>query len=92
MRSIQVDDLEGMRCRCPEIKVYQCHQHKQATRKGVNKEFEGDPDAVVAAPHCTDKISRNQRQFPENVKYKSIGGAEDTYKSHFHQQDQAIEC
>ena len=87
MRGIQVYDLEGMRCRCPEIEVYQGHQHKQTPRKGVNKEFEGDADAVVAAPYGTDKISRNQRQFPKDVKHKAIISAEDTDKSHFHQQD-----
>ena len=54
------------------IKINDPKQQKQTPGQSVNKEFERDCLSAVTSPSKQDKIDRNQRQFPEYVKKKSI--------------------
>src|SRR4051794_1585612 len=72
------------------IQVDKTDQHKKRTEKCIDKKLKCDHAAVLTTPNQADKINRNQRQFPEHIKQKSVLSCENAYQRHLHQQNKSI--
>ena len=52
-------------------------QHEQATRHGINDEFQRRIDPARAAPDADEKIHRHQANLPEDIEEEKIQSDED---------------
>ena len=82
--------IERVRHWCPEPQVNQGYQHKKASGEGIDKELEGDPDAVVSTPEGTDEPGGDERHLPEYIKNQAVECGKDPDQSGLHQQDQGV--
>ena len=70
LEQIESQDLGQLRMTGCEIDDR--HQHQQASRHGIEDEFNCGIDAARSAPHADQKIHRDQHHFPKHIEKKEI--------------------
>jgi hypothetical protein len=63
-----------------KIKPDKSAKHHQASRHCVNEELEGYPYPVFPSPKGSYEIGGNKSKLPENIKYDSVTGGENSNK------------